>query len=82
MKNNTMRLAFLSLLLASLPAAHADVLYWGGGTTDIANNTALPVNTAAFAGAWNTTTKNWASTSIPGTYTEPMFRDHSSISES
>ncbi len=69
MKSTTTTLIILSSLSVALLTAQADMLYWGGGTTDIANNTALPVNTAAFAGAWNTTTKNWASTSIPGTYT-------------
>ena len=68
MKSNTLKLAFLSLLLAALTAAQADVLHWGGGSTDIADDTALPINTTAFAGAWNATTKNWATTGIPGTY--------------
>ena len=67
MKNNTMRLAFLSLLLAA-SAAHADVLHWGGGSTDIADGTALPTNGAAFSGVWNTTTKNWAASPAPGPY--------------
>ena len=68
MKSNTLKLAFLSLLLAALPAAQADVLHWGGGSTDVADDTALPTSGAAFSGTWNTTTKNWAATNAPGPY--------------
>lgn len=41
-------------------AATADTLYWGGGTTDIADNTALPISTNQLNGVWGTTPKNWA----------------------
>lgn len=68
MKSTTTTLIILSSLSVALLTAQADMLYWGGGTADMANNTALPVNTTAFAGAWNTTTKNWASSPSPGSY--------------
>ena len=50
--------AALMLLAAT---AHATDLYWGGGTTDITNGTALPLTTTGtnLIGTWNTTTKNW-----------------------
>ena len=35
-------------------------LYWGGGSEDIANGTALPVTSNGLSGVWNTTAQNWA----------------------
>ena len=69
MKSTTTTLIILSSLSVALLTAQADMLYWGGGTTDKADNTALPTTVAAFSGDWNTTTKNWASTNAPGPYT-------------
>ena len=68
MKNKNMKLKLLTLLVSLASAVQAQHLYWGGGSTDVADDTALPINTTAFAGAWNATTKNWATTGIPGTY--------------
>jgi len=50
---------FVSLALALSESLRAD-LYWGGGTSDVANGTALPTTTAGGNGTWNTTLKNWA----------------------
>ncbi len=68
MKNKNMKLELLTLLVSLASAVHAQNLYWGGGTADQTDNTALPTTGAAFSGAWNTTTKNWASSPAPGTY--------------
>ena len=66
MKSNMLKFVFLSLLAAS--AAQADVLHWGGGHADLADDTALPTTGDAFSGVWNATTKNWATSPAPGTY--------------
>lgn len=67
----TLLLAFQTLLVvaATRPCvAGAQPLYWGGGSTDIAANTPLPVDAALLTGTWDTTTKNWASSPKPGAY--------------
>ena len=68
----TLQLAFQTLLVVAAMrpcAAGAQPLYWGGGSTDIAANTPLPINSALLTGTWNTTTQNWATSSMPGAYT-------------
>ena len=35
-------------------------LYWGGGTTDIADGTPIPLTAAGQVGTWDKTTKNWS----------------------
>ena len=59
--------AALMLLAAT---AHATDLYWGGGTTDITNGTALPTTTTGInlQGTWDTTTKNWSNNATSTVY--------------
>ena len=57
-----------SVLVATVSTAWAQTLYWGGGTADVADNTAFPTNTSNFCGKWNLTTHNWASTNAPGVF--------------
>lgn len=40
--------------------AHATDLYWGGGSTDIEDGTALPIDSVELSGVWNASLKNWA----------------------
>jgi len=44
-------------------------LYWGGGSSDIADGTPLPVTTNGLSGTWNATLRNWAVSPKPGVYT-------------
>ena len=67
----TLLLAFQTLLVVAAMrpcVAGAQPLYWGGGSTDIAANTPLPIDAALLTGTWDTTTKNWASSPKPGAY--------------
>ncbi len=67
----TLQLAFQTLLVVAAMrpcVAGAQPLYWGGGSTDIAANTPLPIDAALLTGTWDTTTKNWASSPKPGAY--------------
>jgi len=50
----------LSLTLTAASAQAQTTLYWGGGTSNVANGTALPTTTAGGNGTWNTTLQNWA----------------------
>jgi autotransporter-associated beta strand protein len=43
-------------------------LYWGGGSIDIPNATALPVTSNGLSGVWNATTENWAADYNGNTY--------------
>ena len=52
-------LLFVSLSLTLSAPLRAD-LYWGGGTSNVANGTALPTTTAGGNGTWNTALQNWA----------------------
>ena len=63
---NKSGLTFVSLMVVA--TVQGQNLYWGGGSTDVADDTALPTSGAAFSGTWNTTTKNWAATNAPGPY--------------
>ncbi len=64
-------LAAFTIALAAVPVASAATLYWGGGSNDIADNTAVPANITA-NGVWSaggTTPENWASApGSPNTY--------------
>ena len=67
----TLLLAFQTLLVVAAMrpcVAGAQPLYWGGGSTDIAANTPLPIDAALLTGTWDATTKNWASSPKPGAY--------------
>lgn len=46
---------------AAMGTAWGGTLYWGGGTTNGPNGTALPTTfSLALSGTWNTTTNNWS----------------------
>ncbi len=45
-----------------------NTLFWGGGTNDIVDGTALSHDNAELSGTWDDTTKNWASDSSGTTY--------------
>lgn len=55
-------------LAATVPGRGGD-LYWSGGTTDIADGTALPANSADLVGTWDKTTRNWATDENGTSYT-------------
>ncbi len=57
----------LGISLVALTSLRAD-LYWGGGSSNIANGTALPTTTAAGNGTWNATLQNWATSQSGATY--------------
>lgn len=61
MKLKKTRYAFLFSALA-ISSGQAGPLYWGGGTTDIADGTPIPAATtsAPLSGNWDTVTKNWS----------------------
>lgn len=64
-------IASITLYAQWIPVAFDATLvpqYWGGGASDIANGTALPVTSNGLSGAWNTTTKNWANNTAGSTY--------------
>jgi autotransporter-associated beta strand protein len=61
-------LATLTAILGLGLAAHAQNLYWGGGTTDIGDGTPLPTTAAGLNGTWDTTTANWATSVSGATY--------------
>ncbi|MFH1497503.1 MAG: hypothetical protein ABII82_06720 [Verrucomicrobiota bacterium] len=59
----------LALASASAPLSAQTNFYWGGGTTDIADDTTLPTLWSSLHGTWDTTTRNWAdSPASPNTY--------------
>ena len=60
MKALLQRLILLEFLALLLTAPLRADLYWGGGTSNIANGTALPTTTAGGNGTWNTGLQNWA----------------------
>jgi autotransporter-associated beta strand protein len=64
-------LAAAAALVSSVGPAPAATLYWGGGTSDIADNTAQPADFTT-GGDWSaggSTPKNWAnSPTVPNTY--------------
>ena len=68
MRSNTTRFIILLFCIVIVQAAQADMLHWGGGSVDLADDTPLPTTGAGFSGTWDTTTKNWASTPTPGPY--------------
>lgn len=68
MYSRQLTIQLASVLVSAVSTAWAQPLYWGGGTSDLADNTAFPTNTSSFCGKWNLTTKNWASTNAPGVY--------------
>lgn len=49
-------------------------IYWGGGSTDIANGTPIPTNNHQLRGIANKTTYNWANDAYGNTYSN--FSDH------
>jgi autotransporter-associated beta strand protein len=66
-----LQLAFQTLLAVAAMrtgVAGAQPLYWGGGSTDIAADTPLPIDAALLTGTWDASTKNWAATPKPGAY--------------
>ena len=74
MKTNSRNLLQSAAVTAALvllaATAHATDLYWGGGTTDITNGTALPLTTTGtnLTGTWDTTTKNWSNNATSTVY--------------
>jgi len=48
-----------TLILFGSVYGKADTLYWGAGTSDIADETPLPTIFEKLTGTWNTTAKNW-----------------------
>lgn len=56
---------------AALGSKH---MYWGGGSSDIANGTPIPVNNHQLRGIANKTTYNWANDPYGNTYSN--FSDH------
>ena len=64
------RLIGIALLAvgAAMGTAWGGTLYWGGGTTDKANGTALPTTFASLAGTWDVSAKNWAADTNGTTY--------------
>jgi hypothetical protein len=53
----------------SFVRSEPQILYWGGGTADIADGIPLPTVLANLSGTWNTTTKNWAVDAAGSRYT-------------
>ena len=50
------------------PASAQSTLYWGGGTTNIADGTAISTNWTSLGGIWNDTTENFSTDSSGTTY--------------
>ena len=61
-------LATLTAILGFGLAAHAQELYWGGGSAGIPDGTPLPTTVAGLNGTWDTTTANWATSVTGATY--------------
>jgi autotransporter-associated beta strand protein len=59
-------LAFPCLLVS--PARAQTTLYWAGGTTNIADGTAIPATWSSLNGTWNLTTENFATNTSGTTY--------------
>ena len=59
----------VAMIIVGSGPAMAQTLYWGGGTNDISNGTALPQTDAGLSGTWNGSTKNWATNSSGTAYT-------------
>ena len=52
---------WLALVIGMAAGADAQIpLYWGGGSTDRADGTPLPVTSNGLVGVWNNSTRNWA----------------------
>lgn len=61
--------AVLACFAAAGLHAHAATFYWGGGATDIADNTTIPTTWSSLNGTWDGTIKNFAnSPGSPNTY--------------
>ena len=59
----------VAMIIVGSGPAMAQTLYWGGGTNDISNGTALPQTDAGLSGTWNGSTKNWATNTSGTAYT-------------
>ena len=57
----------LAIMLSRIGGS-GGILYWGGGTTNIPDNTPISTNPASLSGVWDTTTKNWSTDSNGTTY--------------
>jgi autotransporter-associated beta strand protein len=60
--------ASLALTLTAASAQAQTTLYWGGGTSNVANGTALPTTVAGLTGTWGNSTTNWSSAYSPTVY--------------
>jgi hypothetical protein len=60
--------ASLSLTLSAASAQAQTTLYWGGGTSDIVNGTALSTTNSTLTGNWTDSTTNWSSAFSPTVY--------------
>ena len=71
MKSSLLRLILFASLALTLMAASAQAqttLYWAGGTSNVANGTALPTTVAGLTGTWGNSTTNWSSAYSPTVY--------------
>jgi len=71
MKLLLLRLILFASLALTLTAASAQAqttLYWGGGTSNVVNGTALPTLSANLTGTWDTSTTNWSNAYSPTVY--------------
>ncbi len=62
----------VAMIIVGSGPAMAQTLYWGGGTNDISNGTALPQSDAGLSGTWTGSTKNWATNSSGTAYTNSI----------
>ena len=58
----------LSLMLSAASAQAQTTVYWGGGTSNIANGTALSTTNATLSGTWDNSLQNWSSAYSPTVY--------------
>ena len=58
-----------AMIIVGAGPTMAQTLYWGGGSNDISNGTALPQSDAGLSGTWSGSTRNWATNSSGAAYT-------------
>jgi autotransporter-associated beta strand protein len=56
------------LALGTAGLLQAQTLYWGGGTSDITDGTAIPSTVAGLTGTWNDTLENWSNNATSTVY--------------
>ena len=61
-------IVILVLLFAVATPAPTQVLFWGGGVSDLADGTALPTEASGLSGTWNNALTNWSASATPGVY--------------